>query len=953
MRLPGAVLGYSVMNACCPDRCRRRAPLIVQALAPLCCVFFLPALVVSQEAGYKSIHALESESHGALQVAPVLRPGFSQRLSPSAPSNLTRTVFGYYPYWASGYSQIRFQDLTHLAVFSVEADGSGRLVNLRGWPNTPLIAAAHQANVRVVLVCTLFESGQLAQLLASSAARESLIANLREQVLIGGADGINIDFEGVPASQKATMVVFMRGLAAAIRTAIPGAHISMATPAVDWSGAWDYPSLADICDALLIMAYDYHWSGSPNAGPVSPLNGSDLWGPYGIRWTLADYLGKVGAAHSYRLILGLPYYGYDWPAQGEALNAKVISGSVQSKTYAVAAAEAESFGRRWDDFSSTPWYYYVSTTPHQVWYDDAGSLSLKYDLVFQNNLQGIGIWALTYDRGRTELWNLIEDRFLAPTTPDPPEVTAPATFFDTVGLPVALKERGSVPASDFEVAVGTTSGGTEVSGFISVGLRHQVLVRNLNLTSGSTYYVTARSIGADGRPGPSSVPVPISIDTAQVPSHKYLPHWISSSSLYTGFAAVNSTSATLALWIRGHVAGRSSVIEASWVLKPGEQLAQVIPQADLLGSGAADAQGWLDVLYLSGGFQGMYLVGDTAAASSLAGSPLLDSQSRQVLPELDGNRAAITVVNPGHDAANIQISLSQADGTVLKKTAVLGPGELLTTTVPELFPQALSTAPSATSSVAPARASFITLESDLPVVSTSLLQRSGDSTVVPALAAASAFKSGAFSYVLMGCNYQSQIALVNPENEPQIATLRFFGSVRPDPITIQIEPRSAISADAMTLLGLGGSSSSGGCITGAMTVAVSQGAGLVGNVWIRSEDYTLMAALPMEAPGAVSFSFPQLAQAQGYWTGMSLANPGATPVTVTVEALDASGTSLGTRSFPALAPGENQVGLIYQWIAGTLGYSSGRIEVRASAPVFATEIFGSDRLWFMAAVPGR
>jgi hypothetical protein len=373
----------------------------------------------------------------------------------------------------------------------------------------------------------------------------------------------------------------------------------------------------------------------------------------------------------------------------------------------------------------------------------------------------------------------------------------------------------------------------------------------------------------------------------------------------------------------------------------------------LLGPDTGGAQGWLDVLFLGSGVQSMYLIGDTAAASSLSGSPLLDSQSRQILSELDGNRAAISVVNPGNEAANMQIALSQADGTLLQKTVALGPGELLTSAVSDLFPQAISTAPASVPFVADSRSSFVTVESDRPAVSTSLLERSGDSAAVPALAAASALKSGAFSYILMGCGYRSQIALVNPQDETQTATLRFFGSAQADPVAIQIEPRSAVSADAMTLFGLSGSPASGACITGAVTVAVTQGAGLLGNVWIRSEDYTIMAALPLEAPGAVSFSFPQLAQAQGYWTGMSLTNPGTAPVTVTVEALDAAGASLGTRSFPALGPGENQVGLVYQWIAATLGFSSGRIEVRATAPVLATEIFGSDRLWFMAAVPGK
>jgi hypothetical protein len=193
-----------------------------------------------------------------------------QALPQFIPPNRTRTVFGFYPYWAPGYAQLRFQDLTHLAVFSVEAAGSGQLVDLRGWPNAPLIHAAHDANVRVILVCTLFDSSQLDSLLSSPTAQQELIANLKGQVLDGGADGINIDFEGVPARHRANLVEFMKNLALELRAAIPGAHVSIDTPAVDWSNAFDYAALADICDALhsMYMVGDTHVSRSLDGGPL-------------------------------------------------------------------------------------------------------------------------------------------------------------------------------------------------------------------------------------------------------------------------------------------------------------------------------------------------------------------------------------------------------------------------------------------------------------------------------------------------------------------------------------------------------------------------------------------------------------------------------------------------------------------------------------------------------------
>ena len=55
-------------------------------------------------------------------------------------------------------------------------------------------------------------------------------------------------------------------------------------------------------------------------------------------------------------------------------------------------------GERWDASSQTPWYAFQDRERPFLWwegyFDDARSLSLKYDLVKQLGLQGIMIWML-------------------------------------------------------------------------------------------------------------------------------------------------------------------------------------------------------------------------------------------------------------------------------------------------------------------------------------------------------------------------------------------------------------------------------------------------------------------------------------------------------------------------------------------------------------------------------
>lgn len=894
-------------------------------------------LAYPQDRAPKSIHQLEAEAHRDMVIPVSPAPRGLSLLAPSAARNASRTVFGFYPYWGPGFSQIRFQDLTHIAFFSVEANGSGQLVNLRGWPNYPLIQAAHQASVRVVLVCTLFDSNQLQGLLSSAQARQSLVSNLKEQVVLGNADGVNIDFEGVPGSQRANLVLFMKDLAVTLRDALPGADISIDTPAVDWSNAFDYAALADICDTLMIMAYDYHWTGSSSPGPVSPLAGSDVWGKYSVTWTVADYLTKVGSQRSRKLVVGVPYYGYDWPSESDSLNAKALA-QATSRTYSAASAAAASYGRRWDNFSSTPWYFYTSQTPHQAWFDDAASLSLKYDLVFQNDLQGIGIWALTYDQGTTELWALIERKFALPQPPEPPTVSAPASFFNTVGLPLAIHERGSIPATGFEVAVGTSLGGKEVSDFKAVGLRHQVLLKDLALKSGATYYVRARSVGQEDVVSAPSDPVAISIDASGSTIHKYLPYWISNSDLCTGLGMVNASQGRRAVWIRSHTPGQMDA-DTAWVLEPWQQFAKLVSEPDLLGSDVIGKEGWLEIVYQGDGLQAMYLIGDNQVSRSLSGSPLLDAALRQVIPELDGGRTQMYIANTGSESATIQFKLVGTHGQLAARSFTLNNGEMLVTKVDSLFPDFKRL-------VSPDDLAFIEAESDKPLVGTSTLQRDHDSAAVPVLDATQLRQAGAFSYFVVGGGYRSQAVLINPTNESQTVQLHYSLSGVPAATTVTFAGMGSVMVD---LGGLTGDRQ----VSGAVEVIGSSGSGVLGSIWIRSEDYRIMAALPLESIGSRSYVFPQLAQAQGYWTGISIANPGSVACDVTIEALDTSGSSVGTHTIPNLRPGETTVGLIYEWIRSTLGMSSGTVKVSATAQVLVAEIFGNDALTFMASVPGK
>ena len=329
---------------------------------------------------------------------------------------VSKEIFGYHPYWmGTAWTNYNFDLISTLAYFSVEASATGGLTNLHGWPVVDLINEAHSHGTKVVLCVTLFNTNDLITLLSNPEYRQNLIANLLYQVQAGNADGVNVDFESFPPSQKENMVTFISDLTQSFHQNIPGSEVTIAMPAVDWNNAWDYNALASISDGLFIMGYGYHWSGSSNSGPNSPLTGPG----YTITWTVIDYLNKTNF-QSEKLILGCPYYGIIWPTESNNAGA-LTRGNGESQFFSEMEGNALSFGKLWQQSSQTPWYNYNNSGWFQGWYDDSLSLSLKYDFSIFNNLKGIGIWALGYDGNDSKLWDLLHAKFgqgTAPTRPN-------------------------------------------------------------------------------------------------------------------------------------------------------------------------------------------------------------------------------------------------------------------------------------------------------------------------------------------------------------------------------------------------------------------------------------------------------------------------------------------------------------------------------------------------------
>ena len=331
-----------------------------------------------------------------------------------------KEVFGFHPYWmGDAYKNYRYDLLTTIAFFEAELEGSGAISDLHGWPNVGLTNLAHENGVRVVLVAKDFTALKLETLLGTSENRQKAIQNLLDAVKNGKGDGVNVDFENVPASQRSNLVTFMQELTTTFHQEIPGSQVTIDLPGIDWKEAFDEERLIAAVDGVVLMGYDYHWKNGDLAGPIAPIGDSQTWGGhYSVTSSLDDLLAASRAA-SQKIILGVPYYGYEWQTKDLNVPSPNVN-FIASKHYTQIAKELSEYSRKWDVSSQTP--YYLKDADHQVWYEDAVSLGLKYDLVLNRDIAGVAIWALGYDGDQPELWAALEEKLAVARTAEQAEL---------------------------------------------------------------------------------------------------------------------------------------------------------------------------------------------------------------------------------------------------------------------------------------------------------------------------------------------------------------------------------------------------------------------------------------------------------------------------------------------------------------------------------------------------
>ena len=373
---------------------------------------------------YKSLNLTTTEQYDSLQ-------GYDGKQIAVFPTDytLSKRVFGYFPYWAgTNYLNYQWDLLSDFCYFSYEVDPStGNPSTTHDWYSSDAIDMALDNGVNVHLCVTLF-SGHYT-FFNTPSAPQTLIDNIITMVQERGAKGVNIDFEAMPSAYGNAFTDFIIDLSEQMHSAIPQSEVSIAAPAVNWNNTFNIPVMKDYIDFFMVMGYDYYWNGSSMAGPVSPLYSMTASSSYNFSRTISYYQSQ--GVPEEQIVMGVPYYGRQWPTSNQfAPSATTGSGTAYTYRYIRnnTSGHYSNNNKYWEPNSFSPYFSFYTSGWNQCFMEDTYSLGKKYDIVNRRGLGGIGIWALGYDNGYTDFWELIAGRF---TTSSPPIISD--TIFDSGG----------------------------------------------------------------------------------------------------------------------------------------------------------------------------------------------------------------------------------------------------------------------------------------------------------------------------------------------------------------------------------------------------------------------------------------------------------------------------------------------------------------------------------------
>ncbi|MBE5992890.1 MAG: LysM peptidoglycan-binding domain-containing protein [Paenibacillaceae bacterium] len=300
-------------------------------------------------------------------------------------------VFGYaYPFINPDNLDETLPFLTDLYVFSYGFTLEGDLVPPQS-PDDWMIDRALEAGVRPILTLTpfgpdgRFNNNLVTNLVHNPQIQQRLIWNLGKIMQEKRFGGLDIDFEYIMADDRQAYADFVKRITQIMNQFGYQVTVALAPKtSADQSGLLyegvDYRLLGEAANRVLLMTYEWGYTYGPPMA-VAPIN---------MVRKVVDY--AITEIPLYKISLGIPNYGYDWPLPYER---GVTRAETVSNLEAVQIAIDNGAEIEFDEEAMSPFFrYWKYGVEHEVWFEDVRSYKAKFDLIKEYGLTGAGYWQI-------------------------------------------------------------------------------------------------------------------------------------------------------------------------------------------------------------------------------------------------------------------------------------------------------------------------------------------------------------------------------------------------------------------------------------------------------------------------------------------------------------------------------------------------------------------------------
>ncbi len=227
------------------------------------------------------------------------------------------------------------------------------------------------------------------EVLSYTSKRAYLIDKLVQTALEYDLDGINIDFEGLSQDTGEHFIQFIRELSVLCRENGIVLSVDNYVPA-DHNMFYDRKEQGIVADYVIIMGYDEHYNGSPEAGSVASIGFVED----GIRKTVEQVPAE-------KVINAVPFYTRIWKSEGANLTSEAVGMEMAEQFVSNHNIEV-----RWDETTCQNYgEIQEGGVFYQVWLEDEHSIEAKLNIMEKYHIAGVASWKLGFEK--PSIWEVI------------------------------------------------------------------------------------------------------------------------------------------------------------------------------------------------------------------------------------------------------------------------------------------------------------------------------------------------------------------------------------------------------------------------------------------------------------------------------------------------------------------------------------------------------------------